>query len=86
VKGGGGVEKFSRRFADIGARRRSALVSISGGLFDPRGGLRQDSCAYLCLLSRFYSGDYLCVIGVPDFRGGHWAAVVNWERATESRV
>jgi hypothetical protein len=40
----------------------------------------------LCILSRFSLGDYLCVIGVPDLRGGHGAAVVNWGRTTESRV
>jgi hypothetical protein len=40
----------------------------------------------LCVLSCFSLGDYLCVIGVPDLRGSHGAAVVNWRRSTESRV
>jgi hypothetical protein len=39
-----------------------------------------------CTLSCFYLGDYLCVIGVPDLRGGRGAAVVKWGRATEGRV
>jgi hypothetical protein len=40
----------------------------------------------LRILSCFSLRDYLCVVGVPDLRGGHGAAVVNWGRATESRV
>jgi hypothetical protein len=31
-------------------------------------------------------GDYLRVIGVPNLRGGHGAAVLNSGRATDSRV
>jgi hypothetical protein len=39
----------------------------------------------LCILSCFSLGDYLRVTGMPDLRGDHGAAVVNWGRATESR-
>jgi hypothetical protein len=40
----------------------------------------------LCILSSFSLGDYLCVIGVPDLRGGNGAGVVNWGQATESQA
>jgi hypothetical protein len=76
-----GFENFARRVADI-ARGLSSKTSTRQGNYQwlpvrPRGGLRQDSCAYFVKIE-FFLGDYLCVIGMPDLRWGHGAVVVNW--------
>jgi hypothetical protein len=83
-------DNFARRFADI-ATTLSSKTSIRPGNYQkwpvrPRGGLRQDSCAYFVYIELFFfSGLFSCYwYAGPPWR--HGLAVVNWRRATESRV